>query len=140
MNILEDLKSLKTAKRDLRKFGLLVGFVFAALGTLAWARGRGYYPFLFVPGATLMFVAAAFPLSLKYVYLGWMFLAFVLGFIMSHVILGVLFFLVITPIGLVARLAGKDFLRTKLERNAKSYWIPRERRASAPPHEYERQF
>ena len=140
MSILEDIKALKTGDRELKKFGLLVGFVFAALGLLAWARGKGYYPFLLVPGAALMLFGAAFPRSLKPVYIAWMSLAFVLGFIMSHLILGLLFFLVITPIGLVARMAGKDFLRLKLDPKAGSYWIPRERRGPADPPDYERQF
>ena len=45
--------------------------------------------------------------------------AFVLGFVMAHVILTLFFLLVITPMGLVARLVGKDFLSLKLDRTAK---------------------
>jgi hypothetical protein len=65
--------------------------------------------------------------------------AFVLGFVMAHVILTLFFFLVITPIGLLARLSGKDFLSLKLNHEAKSYWIAREQKAKSPS-DYERQF
>ena len=137
--ILKDFKELKTGTRELRNFGLLVGGVFALLGLLFLARGKANYPWLLTPGLALVTLGAIAPRSLKYIYLVWMGLALVLGFVVSHVILTIFFFLVITPIGLIARLAGKDFLRLKLDRQAKSYWIPRDRNRKAPE-EYERQF
>jgi hypothetical protein len=79
------------------------------------------------------------PRALKWVYIVWMSVAFVLGLVMAHVILTLLFFLMITPIGWVARLFGKDFLSLKLDRGAATYWLRRERKPR-PPAEYERQF
>jgi len=139
MNIRDDLKQLKTGNRDLRKFGLLVGVVFAALGLIVLLRHKAHYPYFLGPGVGLIACGAIFPRALKYVYLAWMSVAFVLGFIVSHVILGFFFFLVITPIGLLARGFGKDFLSLKLDRQAASYWIPREKKAKTPA-EYEQQF
>ena len=139
MNIRDDIKQLKTGDRDLRKFGLLVGGVFAALGVIVLLRHKTHYPYFLWPGVLLIAFGAVVPRALKYVYLAWMSVAFVLGFVISHLILGLFFFLVITPIGLVARLAGKDFLRLKLDPKAESYWIPRERKAESPA-DYERQF
>ena len=139
MNIRDDLKQLKTGDRDLRKFGLLVGGVFAALGLIVLLRHKAHYPYFLWPGAVLLASGVIFPRALKYVYLAWMSVAFVLGFIISHVILGLFFFLVITPIGLLARGFGKDFLSLKLDPKAKSYWIPREPKAKLPT-DYERQF
>jgi len=80
-----------------------------------------------------------FPRALKYVYIAWMSAAIVLGFVVSNVILTVFFFLVITPIGLITRLLGKDFLALKIDREAPSYWISRAR-PSKTPAEYEQQF
>ncbi len=137
--ILKDLKELKTGTRELRNFGLLVGGVFALLGLLFLWRGKAVYPWLLTPGVILVTLGAIAPRTLKYIYLVWMGVALVLGFVVSHVILTVFFFLVVTPIGLVARLAGKDFLRLKLDRQAKSYWLPREHRRKAAE-DYERQF
>jgi hypothetical protein len=136
----DEIRQLKTGDRELRKFGLLVGGVFAALGILFWLRGKAYYPWLLVPGVSLVFLGMFGPKVLRYVYIGWMSLALVLGFVVSHVILTLFFFLVISPIGLVARLAGKDFLRRKLEPQAKTYWLRRDRPAPKTPSDYERQF
>ena len=55
------------------------------------------------------------------------------------VILGLLFFVTITPIGLLARACGKDFLRLRLDRGAKSYWIEREP-PGPPPQSMKNQF
>jgi hypothetical protein len=139
MNIREDIKQLKTGPRELRKFGLVVGGVFAALGLLFLWRGKGLYPYFLVPGGALMIAGLVLPRVLKWVYVAWMSLAFVLGFFMAHIILALLFYLIITPMGLLARLFGKDFLSLKPERAAPTYWLPRERKAKSAA-DYERQF
>ena len=139
MNTREDIKQLKTSDRDLRKFGLTVGGVFAVLGVLMLLRHKAHYPYFLWPGVVLVAFGAVLPRVLKWVYIAWMSLAFVLAFVMAHVILTLFFFLVITPIGLVARCVGKDFLSLKLNRAAPSYWIPREPKPKTPA-DYERQF
>lgn len=139
MNIREDIKQLKTGHRDLRKFGLMVGGVFAAVGLLFLWRHPGRSPYFLWPGGMLMLLGLALPRALKWVYIAWMSLAFVLGFIMAHLILTLFFFLVITPMGLVARLMGKDFLSLKLDRAAKTYWRPRSQKPKSAA-DYERQF
>ena len=137
--IREDIKQLKTGKRELRKFGLLVGGVFLALGILVWVRHKPYYPYLLTPGVILIAGGVIFPKRLKQVYIAWMSLAMLLGFVVSTVLLTVFFFLVIMPIGLVARLAGKDFLGLRIHREVSSYWIRREQVAQSKA-DYERQF
>jgi hypothetical protein len=135
----EDIKSLKTGARELRKFGLLVGGVFTLLGVIWLLRGKPHYPWALVPGVLLIALGAILPRTLKYVYIAWMSVAVVLGFIVSNVLLTLFFFVVITPIGLIARACGKDFLRLKLDRAAATYWIPRAR-SSKDPSSYDRQF
>jgi polyferredoxin len=137
--IRSEIKQLKTGPRELRNFGLLVGGVFTALGLLAWLRHKHAAPWLLTPGVLLMFFGLAASRALKFVYLAWMSMAIVLGFAVSTVLLTLLFFAVITPIGFIARCAGKDFLGLKLDPKAASYWMPREKRARKPQ-EYERQF
>jgi hypothetical protein len=137
---LQELRELKTGARELRKFGLVVGGVFAALGLVLWARGKGHFPWFLAPGIVLLALGAALPKTLKPVYIAWMGLALALGFLVSHVVLTVFFFLVITPVGWAAWLLGKDFLRLKLDRQAPTYWLPRERRETKAPSQYEQQY
>ncbi len=138
--IREEIRQLKTGKAELRKFGLLVGGVFLGLGLLFLWRHKAHYPYFLIPGLALVLLGLVLPRTLKAVYIGWMSLALALGFVVSHVVLTLFFVLVITPIGLVARLLGKDFLRLKLSRDAPTYWLPRHVKAPKAPADYERQF
>src|SRR5258707_12596162 len=136
--ILEEIKTLKTSERDLRKFGLLVGAIFAAL--CSWLRHKPAAPYLFTIGILLVFFGWVAPRALKYVYIVWMSLAIVLGFLGSSVLLTLFFFAVITPIGLLARLCGKDFLSLRLDAKTPTYWIARARNTSKSPTQYEQQY
>lgn len=138
--ILKEITELKTGQRELRKFGLLVGGVLLALGILFLARGKRHFPWFLGPGVALLFLGLVAPRWLKQVYLAWMSMAIVLGFVVSTLILTLFFFLVITPIGLVARLCGRDFLSLKLEREVKTYWLSRKRDSALSKADYERQF
>jgi len=138
--ILQDIKELKTGARELRKFGLLVGGVFALLGLVWLLRGKPHYPWVLFPGILLIVFGVILPRALKYIYIGWMSLAIMLGFIVSNVLLTFFFFVVITPIGLIAWFSSKDFLRLKIDRTATSYWIKRETKSPKSLSDYERQF
>jgi hypothetical protein len=62
----------------------------------------------------------------------WGRLGHILSRIVNPIVLGLMFFGVITPTGLIMRLAGKDILRLRLEKNQKSYWIDRTPPGPAP--------
>ena len=137
--IRSEIEQLKTGPQELRKFGLLVGAVFAALGAWFWLRHKPAAPWLVTPGILLLFLGAMAPGLLKPVYIAWMSLAIVMGFVVSRVLLTLFFFLVITPFGFLARCSGKDFLGLKLEPKAVTYWLPHEKE-SRKQEDYERQF
>ena len=62
-----------------------------------------------------------------------------MGFFVSRVILFVLFYVVLTPMGLIARLLGKDILDQKIDKSKKSYWQDREG-AAKTKESYENQY
>lgn len=137
--IREELKHLKTEPRDLRKFGLMVGGVFLLLGLWFVFRHKPWHAWFWIPGALLIAMGAAVPRALKQIYLGWMSLALVLGLIVSTLLLTLFYYLVVTPIGLAARLFGKDFLERKFS-SAPSYWLVRAASGPKQPSDYEQQF
>ena len=137
----DDIKGLlKATPRDLRKFGLTVGGVFLGLGVLFYLRHKPWWPWFVSPGAPLVVLGAILPRSLKWIYVAWMTLAMLMGAVVSTVLLVLLFCLVVTPMGLVARLVGKDFLSQKLEPGAASYWLVRDVSKPKAKHEHEQQF
>ena len=75
---------------------------------------------------------------LRIVFLLASYATFPIGFVVSYVILAVVYYLVLTPIGLVLRLTGYDPMQRRFDRNAKTYWTPREQEESTE--QYFRQF
>jgi hypothetical protein len=135
-----DSADRKHSYRAERDFGLLVGGVSLALG--GWWSYRGRYPALSVvllcTGAALVLLGALRPKWLVVPNRLWMGLAEALGFVMTRVILGVIFFLIVTPIGIVRRLTGGDPLGRRAERT-ESYWKPYTERRADPKH-YEKMY
>lgn len=107
------------------EFGLVVGGVFILLGL--WWLYRGKFvgaAYALVPlGVLLILLALLTPRALVYPNKVWMFVGECLSFVSTRIILALVFFLVITPIGLVKRLLGWDPLHRR-SRREESYWRP----------------
>ena len=137
--IVEEIKSIKSEKKELRQFGITMGIVLGLLGWLLLWREKGYYPYFLMLSVVFLFFGLVLPSLLKPIYKIWMTLALLLGWFMTRVILSVLFFVIVTPIGLLARLGGKDFLDLKFNRNVNSYWISK-KTTKLDKKNYENQF
>jgi hypothetical protein len=108
-----------------RRFGLTFAVVFFLL-TAAWVwRGNTFWPVGLTAALAFMGTAVFAPNWLKPLNRVWMRFGLMLHSIVSPVMLFVLFYIVVTPVGVVARLVGKDFLRLSFDRNATTYWIDR---------------
>ena len=118
----------------LRRFGwiALAGFgLLAALAWLEWAvfafglgAARGPVSLGFVVLAGYAAIAALLhPPANRPLWIGLMVLTFPIGFAFSYLILGVLFFGIISPAGLLLRLLGRDPLERRWDRGAASYWV-----------------
>jgi len=138
--IKDEIKQLKTGPRELRKFGVLVGGVLILLGFWCLYRHKPHYAWILYPGVVLLILGLAAPRVLKHIYIGWMTLAFLLGFLVSNVLLTIFFYLVMTPVGLAAGCMGKDFLERKSDANARTYWKTRGASRLRQPADYEQQF
>ena len=102
-------------------------------------RHKGCYSFLFVVSTLFFIFGSTLPAILKPVQKIWMSVAILIGHVVTRVILSILFFLVLTPMGLIARLFGKQFLNLKIDKSQDSYWIARKANGFER-NEYERQF
>ena len=115
-------------KSDLVSFSRVMAGFFALLsGVLFWRHGFVLTQSLQVTGgitvAWVVWGVVATP-TLKPVYHFWMWLAFVLNFVMTRVILGLMFFVVMLPISMMMKISGKDFLGMKTKQE--TYWKKRE--------------
>lgn len=138
--IREELRQLDQSPRALRSFGRLVGGVLLVFAVLGWWRARSWWPWLAGPGLTLFLLGVLAPSSLRWPHRAWMALALVMGTVMGTVLLTLVFFLGVTPLGWLARVSGRDFLRRQRTEREPTYWLARDRSAKPARADYERQF
>jgi hypothetical protein len=113
-------------RKELRKFGFLVGgiFLFIGIWPMVW-RGDSVRLWALVVGTALLTTGLVAPALLGPLFKGWMKIGHVLGWINTRIILGVIFFGILTPMGLVMRAFGWDAMRRGLDKNATTYRVTR---------------
>jgi hypothetical protein len=124
--IISEIKAIDASPKKIRDFGITFFAVFALIGGILLYKGRGSgYAFL---AASILFVVLGkwAPETLRPFHKAWMTLALVLGFFTSRLILCILYYCVLTPIGVIMRLFGKDLLDQRWDKEAPSYWIKKE--------------
>ena len=119
-------------RRHLRRFGLTVGIAFWVLTALLLWKNRPLWPLFGGLGTAFLLLAALYPLALRPIEKVWMTAARAMGWVMTRVILGLVFILLFTPAGLIIRLLRKDPLNLRFDRAASTYWHPRKARDPSP--------
>jgi hypothetical protein len=146
MNIIEDIRSeIRAAQREPSSRDLtILALLFLMLGSAV----GGYYVFWkgatvgwywIIAGAVLCLSRLITPLF-RGVYRLWLAFSIILGYFVSRILLTIIFFVVITPMGLIVRVIGKDPMERKLDRNAISYWSKKEQEADPSIERYGKQF
>ena len=120
-------------------FGLVMAAFFAVVALLPLRAGHPVRLWALGAAACLLALALARPSLLHVPNLMWGRLGLLLGKVVNPIVLSLMFYLVFTPAALCLRLAGKDLLRLKKQRNCKSYWIPRDP-PGPPPESMRLQF
>ncbi len=120
---MEPIKKLD--KQELRKFGLITGAIVAVLFglLLPFAFGKQIPTWPWVLTGTLWLLAGLVPMALQPIYRGWMKVGFVLGWVNTRILLGLVFYLMIFPMGRVMRIFRKDPLARKIDADLSTYRV-----------------
>ena len=134
-----DHKIPELDRKGLREFGLTTGAIVGVLFGLffPWILERPIPRWPWVIFGVLALLALVVPNALRPVYTGWMRFGLFMSRITTPLIMGIVFYLVITPMGLVMRLAGKDYMARRLRGPASSYRIES---TVTPPKRLEKPF
>ncbi|TNF92206.1 MAG: sxtJ [Gammaproteobacteria bacterium] len=113
-------------KKGLRDFGVITGVLFAVFFglLLPWIFNYAFHWWPWIVCGVLILWAFVHPLSLNPVYRVWTRIGMMIGAVVTRVILGAVFFLVVTPIGIIMRALGKDLLSKKLDPEMTTYRVP----------------
>lgn len=123
--MLEEIKNIKSSTKKLRQFGLLLIILAAVIGYILYKKGISGS--LYAAAFAVICAAAVVccPALFNPFYIVWMGLAAVLGWCMTGIIMILLFYLVLVPIKLVARICGKTFFPAGPDASAGTYWNDR---------------
>ncbi len=108
-----------------RNFGLVFALVFVIISLYSFWFGKNIHLWAFIIASIFFFFAIFIPKLLILPNKLWFKLGLFLGAIVSPIIMGMIFFLIVTPTGMIMRLLGKDILNQRTKKSIKSYWIER---------------
>jgi hypothetical protein len=122
-----------------RNFGFTIAIAFLVIGVLPLLRHGGLRWWAWIVAAIFGVVAWLRPQWLTILNYWWLRLGLLLGHIVSPIAMAVLFYVVITPIGLIMRAFGKAAMRVRFDSKAPSYWVVRDP-PGPPPDSMRNQF
>ena len=110
-----------------RSFGLVFFVVFLILGLWPVKSGGDINIFLILISLVFLFLAITKSKFLTPLNKLWFKFGMKLGAIIAPIVMGVVFFLVVTPIGIIMKITGRDLINKKINKNIKTYWINRKK-------------
>ena len=134
----DELKNIETSKENLKGFGVTIGIILLAVSATLFIYKNGFYFHLALIGFSFISIGLFLSALLKPIYIIWMIFSLILGWIMTRIILSIIFYFIMTPIGLITRALGEDFLALKKVEHD-SYWNIRDS-ISKKNQDYEKQF
>ena len=136
--IKEAYTRLDRSRRALRRFGFQIGAALLLLGiACVWRHGIIGWS-IAILGTIVLCLAEFSPTRLRYFHQAWMSFSLVLGEVVRPISLTIVFYFVLTPLGLLQRLVGKRDLELAFKTGAKSHW--KTRTTPRPAADYEKQF
>lgn len=112
-------------KKEFRKFSYTMGIFLILAGFFLFWKDFEWYIYIISTGLILLLSGLFIPIILRPLYIVWMSFAAILGYIMTRIILTVIFCLLFIPVGTILRILRKDVLKESFDLNVESYWIKR---------------
>ena len=125
------LDNKKIEKSTNRSFGLVFFIVFLIIGLWPLANGGSVRFWSLIIALIFLFLGILNSKILTPLNVLWSKFGELLGIVIAPIVMGIIFFLVVTPTGLIMRIFGKDLLRNKFQINNESYWIKKEKNKSS---------
>lgn len=123
-----------------RSFGLTFATVFVLLAAWMAYKGSGHWIVSLFASGGFAVTAMVFPKALHLLNVAWMWFGGLLNRIVSPVVLGIIFFLVFTPVALLFKIRGRDLLNRTFESSLPSYWLHRKPPGPDAKRSFPRQF
>ena len=117
-------KSKLNDKIEWRKFGIALAVLLFIISAVQYFKQIELYSYFLAASVLFLLSALALPILIKPVFIVFSYIGFGMGWVMTRIILFILFYLFITPISILARKFGNRFLDLRFDRSKESYWLP----------------
>lgn len=126
----------KPSQKELKNFGWVILVGFGIIGALLFFKHKHNAAYGVWGGSVFVFLLShILPVAAKPFYWIWMGFGFVMGSIMSRVVMSIIFYIVLTPVAVILKIAGKDSLQIKKPIKS-SYWIDHPKIEGKEPYEH----
>ena len=121
----EITSNIPTEKSSEKSFGVIFSIVFLIVSLYPLINSEGLRIWAIIVSAIFLLLSFIAPKTLSLPNKLWFKFGMLLGSIVAPIVMLLVYFITVLPVGLIMRLLGKDLLKQKLDKNAKSYWIER---------------
>ena len=136
MSTFNNKSYFKIKSSNERNFGFAFAIFFTIISLFPLWYGENIRLWACIIAFIFLFFSIFFPKALIVPNKLWFKLGLLLGAIVAPIVMGIIFFLTVTPTGIIMRLFGKDLLNQKINRSKKSYWINRKEPVSSMKNQY----
>jgi hypothetical protein len=119
------------SKSSNRSFGLLFAFVFLIIAFWPLKNSGLINVYLVILSALFLLLSLLRPAILSPLNKIWVKFGEIIGIVVAPIVMGLIYFLILTPISILVRLFGKDLLNIKFLKNVNTYWIERKKKISS---------
>jgi len=121
----ESISHISTEQSSPKSFGIVFSIVFLIVSLYPLTNSEGVRFWALVVSVVFLLLAFLAPNKLSFPNKLWFKFGILLGSIIAPIVMALVYFLTVLPTGLIMRLLGKDILKQKFDKNAKSYWVER---------------
>ncbi len=121
----ETTSHIPTEQSSPKSFGIVFSIVFLVVALYPLVNSEGLRIWALIVSVVFLLLAFVTPKVLTLPNKLWFKFGMLLGSIIAPIVMALVYFVTVLPTGLIMRLLGKDLLKQKLDKNAKSYWIER---------------
>jgi Mg2+/Co2+ transporter CorB len=122
----EKIRYIQTEQSSEKSFGIVFSIVFLIVALYPLVNSEGLRMWALIVSVVFLLLAFVTPKVLTLPNKLWFKFGMLLGSIIAPIVMALVYFVTVLPTGLIMRLLGKDLLKQKLDKNAKSYWIKRD--------------
>ena len=120
--MLNEIKNINYNKTQIRNFGIILSIIFLFFNLFFYLVGKNISNPLLILTPTMLLISLYLPTLIKPIYSIWMLLAIIIGWIMTRIILIIMYYIILTPISLISRLFRKQFLDLNWSNTKSSFW------------------